>query len=340
MVVFRVDSNSMIGKSHMYRCLAIAKAMKLMGKEVLFVCREDSDVSDIQKSFLDYRLVPSMRLGSDEAINILKDIINEVHAGVCVVDSYDIDNGGLKRIREVCKVVYVDDYCYEIMDVDCVINSNIFAEKLDYMSKYPANVELLLGIDYATFSMDYVVGNSKKDKSYINTVLVYTGELDRYELAPGIVDTLLDCMDDNVRIKVLTNKNSVTKDRLFQMSNYSSQLIIEQDVQNFSKLLGQCDAAVFCAEPVCYDLLRFGIPSCVYVNDNNQKMFYKSMVEKNLAVAGGNCVDSKNKFYYNLREGILKLADEECRKSLIENISKLNIGSGAEKVAKAILKYE
>ena len=78
MVVFRVDSNSMIGKSHMYRCLAIAKAIKLMGKEVLFVCREDSDVSDIQKSFLDYRLVPSMRLGSDEAINILKDIINEV----------------------------------------------------------------------------------------------------------------------------------------------------------------------------------------------------------------------------------------------------------------------
>ena len=43
MVVFRVDANSMIGKGHMKRCVAIAKAIRLLGGSVLFVTREDSD---------------------------------------------------------------------------------------------------------------------------------------------------------------------------------------------------------------------------------------------------------------------------------------------------------
>lgn len=100
MFVFRVDSNSMIGVGHMYRCVAIAKALKIMGKEVMFVCREDSDVSMLQQSFLPYRFVPSVRLGSEEAINTLKDIMCELRANVCIVDSCDIDNTGLKSLKE------------------------------------------------------------------------------------------------------------------------------------------------------------------------------------------------------------------------------------------------
>lgn len=340
MVVFRVDSNSMIGKTHLYRCIAIAKAMKMMGKQVLFVCREDSDVSALQQSFLDYRLVPSQRLGSEEAIRILRDIICEVRAGVCVVDSCDIDNSGFSKLRETCKVVYLEDHFYEVYDVDCLINSNIYADKFDYLSKYPRNVEVLFGMEYASFDMGAMLGFNRRKTSEISTILVSTGDLDRYELAPGIVDTIIEAIDDNVRIKVMTSKNSSTKDKLFKMSNYSQQLIIEQDVQNFPKLLNQCDVAVFAADSVCYDLLRFKIPSCIFVNDNIQKLLQNSLVEQKLAVYGGNIIDSKNKFYYDLLKGVGNLAKEECRNELYENIEKLNIGSGADNVARAILKYE
>lgn len=340
MFVFRVDSNSMIGVGHMYRCVAIAKALKIMGKEVMFVCREDSDVSMLQQSFLPYRFVPSVRLGSEEAINTLKDIMCELRANVCIVDSCDIDNTGLKSLKEKCKVVLIEDKLYEVMDVDCIINPNIYTSKLNYENKYPNNVDLLLGMDYSPCIIDAISGNKKKQIGDIKNLLVFVGENDRYELAPGIVDSLLDILNDDVRVRVVTSKYSATKDRLFKMSNYSSQIVVEQDVVNFSKLLNSCDAAVFSADAVCYDLLRYNVPSCIFVSDDSQQTLMDSFVENNLAIYGGNYIKNKNKFYGELVIGVIKLMTIKDRQEIILNIEKLNLGNGAENIAKAILKYE
>ena len=69
MVIFRVDANSMIGKGHMKRCVTIAKNIKLLGGNVLFVTREDSDTTILENNFMEFRTVPSVKLVSDEAIN-------------------------------------------------------------------------------------------------------------------------------------------------------------------------------------------------------------------------------------------------------------------------------
>ena len=116
MVVFRVDANSMIGKGHMKRCVSIAKAIRLLGGSVLFVTREDSDTSLIEGNFMEYETVPSMTLGSEKAINCLKDIISEKNAKVCVVDSYDVSNTAFNSLKEVCKVILIEDYLYEVYD--------------------------------------------------------------------------------------------------------------------------------------------------------------------------------------------------------------------------------
>ena len=221
MVVFRVDANSMIGKGHMKRCVAIAKAIRLLGGSVLFVTREDSDTSLIESNFMEYETVPSMTLGSEKAINCLKDIISEKNAKVCVVDSYDVSNTAFNSLKEVCKVILIEDYLYEVYDVDCLINYNLYADKIDYMSKYKSNTKLLLGIEYAPYGNEFLGSFRVIDRHDIDSIMVYTGELDPHELAPGIVDSLLDCIDDSVRLRVVTSKNATTRDILFKMSNTS-----------------------------------------------------------------------------------------------------------------------
>ena len=253
MIIFRVDANSMIGKVHMKRCVSIAKALKMAGRDVLFVTREDSDKELLDASFMEYRTISSMQLGSEKAINQLKEIITETNAGVCVVDSCDISNNAFKTLREICKVVLIEDTYYGTMDVDCVINYNLYADKIDYMSKYPANVELLLGTDYAPYLSEEISAFVNTKDKEISTILLYTGELDSHELAPGIIDSILDAVDDNVRIRAITSQNAFTKDILYKMSNSISQLIIEQDVSNISKLVKFCDVAVTVASPICYD---------------------------------------------------------------------------------------
>ena len=340
MVVFRVDANSMIGKGHMKRCVAIAKAIRLLGGSVLFVTREDSDTSLIEGNFMEYETVPSMTLGSEKAINCLKDIISEKNAKVCVVDSYDVSNTAFNSLKEVCKVILIEDYLYEVYDVDAIINYNIYADKIDYMTKYKGSTKLLLGIEYAPYGNEFLGSFRVIDKHDIDSIMVYTGELDPHELAPGIVDSLLDCIDDSVRLRVVTSKNATTRDILFKMSNTSSQIIVEPDIASYSKLLKGCDIAVTIADSVCYDILSSNVPAVVFQSDYSQNMLLKSLTNSGLMAYGGDFVNKSNKFYGDLVAGVNKLTSEEERMKIRANIAGLKLGQGANNLAKAILEYE
>ena len=340
MVIFRVDANSMIGKGHMKRCIAIAKAIKLLGGSVLFVTREDSDISVLENNFMEYKTVPSMTLGSEKAINSLKDIIVETGAKLCVVDSYDVSNTAFCSLREVCKAVLIEDYLYDVYDVDCVVNYNLYVDKLNYETKYKGNTNLLLGMDYAPFGNDISLSLRKPPINDIESIMVYTGELDTHELAPGIVDSLLDCVDDSVRLRVVTTKNASTRDKLFKMSNTSSQIIVEPDITNYPKLIKSCDLAVTVADSVCYDILSCNIPACVFQSDYSQNLLMTGLTQKNLMVYGGDFVNKSNRFYGDLVEGFKSLTFEENRKDICKNILGLNLGHGAANLAKAILNYE
>ncbi|MCR5848020.1 MAG: hypothetical protein K6G75_07875 [Lachnospiraceae bacterium] len=340
MVIFRVDANSMIGKGHMKRCIAIAKAIKLLGGKVYFVTREDSDISILQANYMEFRTIPSMTLGSEKSIASLKEIIVENNAGVCVVDSYDVSNVAFNSLREVCKVILIEDFLYDVYDVDCVVNYNIYVEKLDYLAKYPSSTQLLLGIDYAPYGGESYSRRRLNINNDVSSILVYPGELDSHELAPGIVDSLLDCIDDNVRLRVVAGKNAVTRDILYKMSNSSSQIIIEPDISNIGKILNMCDIAVTVADSLCYDLLSFSVPSCVFLSDYSQNMLFSGLVSKELMVSGGDYVNRSNKFYGDLVCGVTSLAYENQRVKLCDNISGLNLGNGAQNLAKAILDYE
>ncbi len=340
MIIFRVDANSMIGKAHMKRCIEIAKAVKLLGGKVLFVTREDSDVTMLTNSFMDYKTVPSMTLGSEKAINCLKEIITENDSKVCVVDSYDVSDAAFKSLREVCKVILIEDYLYDVYDVDCVVNYNIYVDRFDYTNKYNYKTDLLLGTDYAPYIGENYGIRKLDNHQDISSILVYTGELDQHELAPGIVDALLDNVDDSVRVRVVVGKNSSTRDLLYKMSNTSSQIIIEQDLSNISKVLKSCDIAVTVADSFCYDLLSYMVPSCVYMSDYSQSMLKDSLVSQELMVDGGDFVNKSNKFYDDLLIGVSSLAYEDLRKKLCTKIAKCSFGKGANNLAKAIMSYE
>lgn len=341
MIIFRVDANSMIGRGHMMRCISIATTIKMNGGKVLFVTREDSETEILDSRFMEYVTVPSEQLCSSEAINKLKKIIAENDSSVCVVDSYDVSNEAFDSLREICKVILVEDILYDVYDVDCIVNYNIYAEKMKYSEKYSSKTELLLGMDYAPIRQEFVNTINKRQKNgEINTILVTTGGSDPEELAPGIVDSLLDCVDDNVRLRVVTTKNSPTRDILYKMSNSCSQIVIEQDVQNMAKLMSMCDIAVSAAGSTCYELMSMGIPTCVFSFVHNQDMILETLVERDLMMYGGNFLKSPTKFYGDLVFGVKKLMKEEIREKLLENIAELNIGIGAENLAKAIMKYD
>ena len=154
------------------------------------------------------------------------------------------------------------------------------------------------------------------------------------------MDSLLDCIDDSVRLRVVTSKNATTRDILFKMSNTSSQIIVEPDIASYSKLLKGCDIAVTIADSVCYDILSSNVPAVVFQSDYSQNMLLKSLTNSGLMVYGGDFVNKSNKFYGDLVAGVNKLTSEEERMKIRANIAGLKLGQGANNLAKAILEYE
>lgn len=340
MVIFRVDANSMIGRGHMMRCISIATSIKILGGKVLFVTREDSETELLDMRFMDYITVPSEKLCSEEAITRLIKIITEKEAGVCVIDSYDINNDVFISLRGLCKTVLIEDFLYETYNPDVLVNYNIYAEKLDYVHKYTPGTKLVLGMDYAPVAQEFSNLGKNKAKREIKSILVTTGGSDPEEIAPGIIDSLLDCVDDDVRLRVVTTKISPTRDLLYKMSNSCSQIVIEQDVTNMAKLMSMCDIAVSAAGSTIYELMCMGIPTCAFAFVHNQEMLLESLVDNDLIEYGGNYVKNRNKFYGDLVLGVRKLLKEENREILLNNIEQLNIGKGADNLARLIMTYD
>ena len=340
MIIFRVDANSMIGRRHMARCVATALNIKMRGGSVLFVTREDSDKSLLTSSFIDFVTIPSVKLSSDEGREALEKVIEEKNASVCVVDSADVSKVFFKELKTKCKVVLIEDYLYEIYDVDLVVNCNIYVDKLDYPTKYPKTTETALGLYYAPIQNPFGMMGRKKNPDEIKTILITTGDSDPDEICPGIVDCILDRIDYNVRLRVISSKNSPTRDLLYKMSNTSSQIIIEQDVNNMDKLINVCDLAVVAADSIVYDCLNAGIPCCVFTCNSNQQMLADTLFENDLCIKGGDYQRNRNKFFGSLVDGFDRIMEPEVRQRILENIDKIGMGNGSDRLAGKIMEYD
>lgn len=183
-IVIRTLGGKGIGYGHFYRCLSLAKAMRLLdeGTSITFLINQEL-IGLLEDTKFDFIL--SNNLNEDFGI------INKLNIDLFIFDSYLGDNEYLKRIKEKSKLMLIDDNndIYDSSIPDIIYNGNIYAESLGYPS---VEGQLkLLGIRYLIMKEEYWEINQYEDISK-EGILITTGGTDEYGITIKIIDAIKD----------------------------------------------------------------------------------------------------------------------------------------------------
>lgn len=191
-VIVRTFGGKGIGYGHFYRCLSLAKAMRLLDEyaNITFLINQEL-ICLLEDTEFDFIL--------SDNLNEDFEIIHKLNIDLFIFDSYLGDNEYLKKIKVKSKLMLIDDNndIYDSSIPDIIYNGNIHAESLDY-----PNVEgqlKLLGSKYLIMKEEYWEEKQDKDM-HKEGILVTTGGTDEYEITVKIMDTIKEF---DIRTKII-----------------------------------------------------------------------------------------------------------------------------------------
>ena len=140
MIGIRADANSIIATGHVMRCISIAKAAKELGEEVTFFLADQESLRLFESSTSENEFQVVV-LGTDwqnmeGELDILTKELRERAIKTLLVDSYSVTRTYFEKLREICKVAYLDDLNKEAYPVNMLINYSGYSLNMDYTEGY------------------------------------------------------------------------------------------------------------------------------------------------------------------------------------------------------------
>lgn len=196
-ITIRTLAGEGIGYGHYFRCLSLAKAIKLLDRNTNIVFLINQYLAKQMKG-TGFKFIVSKRLEED------MEIIKALKTDLFIFDSYLGNNAYLKNIRDKTKLMLIDDNndIYDSSIADIIYNGNIYAEDLGY--KYTENQLRLLGPSYLIMKEEYWDSEEYSDRRESalkkEGILLTTGGSDEYKIALDIINTIKDW---NTKIRVV-----------------------------------------------------------------------------------------------------------------------------------------
>ncbi len=181
-IVIRTLGGKGIGYGHFYRCLSLAKAMRLLDRAIYITFLINQELIGLLED-AKFDFILSDNLNEDF------EIIHNLNIDLFIFDSYLGNDEYLKRIKKKSKLMLIDDNndIYDSSIPDIIYNGNIHAENLGYSD---VNGQLkLLGSKYLIMKEEYWEEKEDKDM-HKEGILITTGGTDEYEITVKIMDTI------------------------------------------------------------------------------------------------------------------------------------------------------
>lgn len=71
------------------------------------------------------------------------------------MDSYQVTRAYFDKLRDICKIIYIDDCFEDVYPVDMVINYNAYHVRFPYKETYEGRAKLLLGTAYVPLREEF-----------------------------------------------------------------------------------------------------------------------------------------------------------------------------------------
>jgi spore coat polysaccharide biosynthesis predicted glycosyltransferase SpsG len=280
-VFFRVDANSIIGRGHLSRCIAV-KDMLAENFQVAFVCLEEN------KTYIN-ELISNISIkyikNDEEIFDFLKP--NDF----LWLDGYGFTEMYKKRLKSsVCRLIETNDIPYEAKNVDIIFNHTP-GLKPSHFGKTTA--ELYLGLEFALLRRSFLQKarkNLRFDDNDDEGVFICFGGADTYDLGQKFVDYLID-QEFNSPIYWVTNKKTV-----FEKSMNSKNISILNNLSEDEMIdyMSKCRVLLIPSSVLSFEAMALRKPffTCYFVD--NQKLIFEGLKKSGLAECFGFLDDSQD----------------------------------------------
>lgn len=343
-VIFRVDSSLSIGTGHIIRCLNIAKQLKVVGGECLFITKTHNGniIDKISEENFSIREILSEDkndvyiedeknwLGGNQindAKIFCKFICDDcIVPDIIIVDHYSLDTKWEKYVKEKfpsCILVVIDDLCNRSHFCDFIIDQTFGRQLADYNAFNPNEAKLLMGTQYALLHPQFRKlraeslirkQNNKKKKN----ILLTLGGIDNNNTTGKIIDFLNESASDFINeIDIVIGSRYAFKEKLQkEILDSKYKIRIHQNTNNMPELMMGSDLAIGALGGTTWERCVMGLPAVNICIANNQKT-----IAKKLSAAGMIVLDAKFLDSQSLLASLRTLNDNyERQKELAKNI--------------------
>lgn len=332
MIYVRADGNNKIGMGHIMRCMAIAMEVEKQGEKVTFLLADAAPVEAIENAGFSYAVLNTDYENMEEEASIIERYVDA--EAKFLVDSYFVTNKYFHMLKKYGPVFYIDDVAKFDYEVDCVINGNIYGDRILY--KAPL---VLGGYQYAPIKSVFL---DAKDKCKPERILITTGGSDPYFLTEAIVKEILkDEVLSNEKIDVVCGKFSESYETLMSMTSDKPEICIHKNVAKMWELMQHTKVAVTAGGTTMTELSAMGVPMVCFSFVDNQDRIVDTFVKDGYTYYGG--------FYEEKGETLVKevcvalkelIVNKDLRKEYADKLQTLVDGKGSFRIAKAIIEFK
>lgn len=338
MQYIRVDANGTIGTGHVMRCLSIAEAFRDRGEEVTFITADNCSKDMILGRGFKTLCLYSVWNHLEQEIETIVRLIKDYQISLLLIDSYFVTECYLKIIGQYTRIAYIDDLDSFIYPVNLLVNYNIYAENLDYKSRYQKagiNIKFALGCQYVPLRKEFS-SIKKKINEKISSILITTGGTDSYNVTGNLLQAIYKrSWFEKFNYYVILGRFNKNKDTLLEHWKRYKNIHFLVNISNMSDYMKACDIAITAGGVTTYELCASGIPSIMYTLADNQLDIARSVSELGLIPWAGDvrqdmqgCIkmtlnyveqlDKNVNFLHLISKQMQKLVDGNGRERLVD----------------------
>ena len=338
-LLIRADANTRMGTGHLMRCLALAQGWKARGGQATFITACQN--GDLRQRLSDegFQVITLERSYPDPTDWEITSEVLALHSDAWVVlDGYHFDSAYQRQIKEAGhRLLVIDDMAHvDHYYADVVLNQNIHAGQLDYLSE--SYTRLLLGTRYVLLRSEFLAWREwqREIPQVARKVLVTLGGGDPDNQTLKVVRALQQVDVDGLgAVVVVGASNPHFRELQSAVHNAQFAIRLEQNVTNMPELMAwAADVAVSAGGSTCWELAFMGLPTAVLVLAENQKGIAAGLAEAGVVLNLGWYMEVSIAQVANTLLGLLE--DPGLCRQMSQRGRELVDGLGTERVVKTL----
>jgi UDP-2,4-diacetamido-2,4,6-trideoxy-beta-L-altropyranose hydrolase len=300
LIAFRTDSSFTLGAGHLFRCLALADALRKRGASVFFFCAE---LPGNLNKFIDntgyvvHNLPPQMPgdkgissslhphwSGIDweiDAKNTLEVLAGMPKPAWLIVDHYALDTRWERQMRPFTNnIMIIDDLADRPHDCDLLLDQNHYeGMERRYDGLVPDRCEKLLGPRYALLRPEFAAARKtlRRRDGRVRRIFVFFGGSDLSNETAKTLEAIRLLNRTEVAVDVVVGASNPKGDQIREICQRMPNTCFHLQVGNMAELMALADLAIGAGGTTTWERCCLGLPTLALVLADNQREIVEAM---------------------------------------------------------------